>query len=162
MGLFTWLGLGATGKALEIGDPAPEVTGQDEEGASIRLADFYGDGFTLIYFFPKADTPGCTAQACSLRDDFENLTAHHVRVVGISADSADVLRRFKKRHNLPFPLMTDEDRRVAQAFGVPTILGMTSRQSFIIKDGKLVWRDLHASTRWQSRDVLSAVKKLEG
>lgn len=161
MGLFTWLGLGASGKTLELGDPAPDATARDESGQPVRMADFYGDGLTLIYFFPKANTPGCTAQACSLRDEFKELQARHVQVLGVSADSPEVLCRFRKKHDLPFPLLADEDQRLSQAFGVPTILGMTHRQSFLIKERKLVWRDLHASTRWQARDVLKALDLID-
>ncbi len=161
MGFFTWLGLGTAGKPLEVGDPAPDVTALDEEGNEVRLADFYHDGFTLIYFFPKADTPGCTAQACSLRDEFEELTTHKVTVLGASADSAISRKRFRKKHRLPFKLLADGERRLSQAFGVPTILGMTHRQTFLIKDRKIVWRDLRASTRWQARDVLTVLNSLE-
>jgi peroxiredoxin Q/BCP len=160
MGFLTWLGLANSAKPLEIGDPAPDLVANDESGHQIRLADFYHDGYTLIYFFPKADTPGCTAQACSLRDDHENLTKLHVHVVGVSADSPGALRRFKAKHHLPFVLLSDEDRRLSQAFGVPTILGMTHRQTFLIHAAKLVWRDLRASTKWQARDVLEALRRL--
>jgi thioredoxin-dependent peroxiredoxin len=162
MGLLTWLGLATSAKPLEIGDPAPDLSAHDETGHEIHLADFYHQGYTLIYFFPKADTPGCTAQACSLRDDYESLTQLHVRVLGVSADSAATLRRFKARHHLPFVLLPDEDRRLSQAFGVPTILGMTHRQTFLIHGGRLVWRDLRASTKWQAQDVLKAVRELSG
>ena len=157
MGLLTWLGLATAAKPLEIGDPAPDLIAQDEAGHEVRLADFYHEGYTLIYFFPKADTPACTAQACNLRDDFEQLTRLNVRVLGVSADSPATLRRFKAKHSLPFVLLSDSDRRLALAFGVPTILGMTHRQSFLIHGGKLVWRDLKASTKWQAEDVLKAV-----
>ena len=162
MGFLNWLGLLSPGRQLEIGDPAPEVEGVDEEGNPIRLNDYCRESFTLVYFFPKADTPGCTAQACALRDEFSELSARHVRVVGISADSAEALRKFKAKHHLPFPLMMDEGQKMSLAFGVPTILGMTHRQSFLLRDGRLVWRDLHASTRWQARDVLQAVDSLGG
>jgi peroxiredoxin Q/BCP len=161
MGLLTWLGLATASKPLQIGDPAPELTGHDETGREVRLADFYHEGYTLIYFFPKADTPGCTAQACNLRDDFDNLTQLNIRVFGISADSPGVLRRFKAKHHLPFVLLSDEDRRLALAFGVGTILGMTHRQSFLIHGGRLVWRDLRASTKWQAQDVLNALGDLQ-
>lgn len=160
MSFFSWLGVANNGRSLEIGDPTPDVVGQDEAGNSIRLADYSREGHTLIYFFPKADTPGCTEQACALRDEYGELTARRVRVLGVSADSAAKLRRFKAKHHLPFPLLMDEHQQLSQAFGVPTILGMTHRQSFLIKEGKLVWRDLRASTRWQARDVIQAIDKL--
>ena len=81
---------------------------------------------------------------------------------GVSADSAATLQRFKTKHQLPFQLLPDDQRTIAQAFGVPTILGMTHRQSFLIKAGRLVWRDLRAATHWQARDVLAAIKTLRG
>jgi peroxiredoxin Q/BCP len=160
MGLFNWLGSGTVGEPLEVGQAAPDVIGNDESGNPVRFADFYHDGYTLIYFFPKADTPGCTAQACSLRDEFEELRVLGVRIFGVSADSAISQKRFKDKHQLPFPLVNDDQRRLSQAFGVPTILGMTHRQTFLVKEGKIVWRDLRASTRWQARDVIDAVKSL--
>jgi peroxiredoxin Q/BCP len=123
------------------------------------LADFYGEGFTLVYFYPKADTPGCTAQACSIRDDFAGLQARGVRVVGVSSDGPEAQLRFKEKYRLPFPLLADTDHAVAKAFGVRLMLGMTHRQSFLIKAGRIVWRDLSASTRDQARDVLSALEK---
>ena len=160
MSLFSWLGITANGKPLDVGDAAPDAVSRDEQGHEVRLADFYGDGFTFVYFYPKADTPGCTAQACSLRDDFVALSDHGVRVIGVSSDRPDSQRQFKEKHKLPFTLLADHDHLVAQAFGVPLMLGMTRRQSFLIKNGRIVWRDLHASTREQAKDILSAVETL--
>ena len=159
MNFLDWLGVTACGKPLEVGDAAPDVVSRDERGNDVRLADLYGDGFTLVYFYPKADTPGCTAQACSLRDDFEALQARGVRIVGVSADGPEAQHRFAEKYRLPFVLLADRERAVAKAFGVPLMLGMTRRQSFLIKDGRVVWRDLSASTRDQARDVLNAVEK---
>jgi peroxiredoxin Q/BCP len=160
MGLLQWLGLANNGTPLELGDPAPDAIAPDETGKPVHVADFYHDGFTLIYFYPRADTPGCTAQACSLRDEFHELRAQGVCVLGVSADSPETQRNFKEKHRLPFTLISDVDRKVAEAFAVPTVLGMTHRQSFLIKDRKVVWRDLRASTKWQARDVLEALKAL--
>jgi peroxiredoxin Q/BCP len=161
MNLLEWLGVTNAGQPLEVGDAAPNAASRDEQGNTVRLADFYGDGFTLVYFYPKADTPGCTAQACSLRDDFAELQGRGVRVIGVSADGAQAQLRFKEKHRLPFTLFADRDRVVAKAFGVPLMLGMTRRQSFLIKDGRIVWRDLGASTRDQARDVLNILEQLE-
>jgi peroxiredoxin Q/BCP len=161
MGLMHWFGLATSGKPLELGDPAPDLVAKDEENQPVRLADFYHVGYTLIFFFPKADTPGCTAQACSLRDEYEELTARQVRVLGVSADSAIPRKRFREKHRLPFKLLSDDKRTLSEAFGVPTMLGMTHRQSFLIKGGKVVWRDLRAATRWQARDVLTALQALD-
>jgi len=154
MNFLDWLGLTTSRKPLAVGDAAPDVLTHDEQGNQVRLADLYGDGFTLIYFYPKADTPGCTAQACSLRDDFAALQARGVQVIGVSADGPEAQLRFKEKYHLPFMLLADRERAVAQAFGVPLILGMTHRQSFLIKEGRVVWRDLRASTKEQARDLL--------
>jgi peroxiredoxin Q/BCP len=160
MNFLAWLGLTNAGHPLVVGEPAPDVASRDEQGKEVRLCDFYSDGFTLVYFYPKADTPGCTSQACSLRDDFEQLQSRGVRVVGVSTDVPEAQLRFKQRYRLPFVLLADQDRTVAQAFGVPLMLGMTRRQSFLIKNGRIVWRDLGASTKDQARDVLQALEKL--
>jgi peroxiredoxin Q/BCP len=156
MHFLDWLGLTNSRKPLEIGEPAPDAVAPDQNGRVIHLREIYGEGFTLIYFYPKADTPGCTAQACSLRDDFAGLQARGVRVIGVSSDSPESQARFKAKYRLPFTLLADTEHAVAEAFGVRLLLGMTHRQSFLIKDGRVVWRDLSASTREQARDVLTA------
>jgi len=157
-----WLGLTNSHPARDVGDVAPDVPSRDQDGQPVRLADFYGDGFTLVYFYPKADTPGCTAQACSLRDDLAELQKRGVRVIGVSSDNPAAQRRFAQKYGLPFTLLADEDHAVANAFGVRMLLGMTHRQAFLIKDRRVVWRDLHASTREQARDVLGVLEKLRG
>jgi len=161
MNFLDWLGVTNSGKPLGVGDAAPDAVSRDEQGNEVRLADFYGDGFTLVYFYPKADTPGCTAQACSLRDDFTELQERGVRVVDVSADGPEAQLRFKEKYRLPFVLLADRARVVAKAFGVPLMLGMTHRQSFLIHGGRIVWRDLSASTRAQAQDILHALEKLK-
>jgi len=160
MGLLDWLGLSTPGKPLDVGDVAPDAESQDEHGHVVRLTDFYGDGYTLVYFYPKADTPGCTMQACNLRDGFDELKTRGVKIVGVSADGPKSQLRFKEKYHLPFVLLADQERAVLRAFGVPTLLGMANRQSFLIKEGKIIWRDLKASTRWQAQDVLKVVETL--
>jgi peroxiredoxin Q/BCP len=160
MNFLDWLGITAERKPLEVGDAVPEVVSHNELGTEVRLLDLCGTGLALVYFYPKADTPGCTAQACSLRDDFEELQAQGVRIIGVSTDKPAAQLLFKKRYRLPFSLLADSDRAVARAFGVPLMLGMTRRQTFLIRNGRVVWRDLHASTNAQARDVLQALEKL--
>jgi len=161
MGFLDWLGLTASRKPLDVGDPAPDAPARDEQGSPVQMADFYGDGYTLVYFYPKADTPGCTMQACNLRDGFDELQARNVKIVGVSADAPQSQLSFKEKYHLPFPLLSDEERQVANAYGVPFLLGMTHRQSFLIRDRKVAWRDLKASTRWQAQDVLKVVESLK-
>jgi peroxiredoxin Q/BCP len=150
-----WLGLTKAHASANVGEAAPDAASRDQDGKPVRLAELYGDGFALVYFYPKADTPGCTAQACSLRDGFAELLDCGVRVIGVSSDSAAAQKRFAEKFRLPFTLLADEDHTVANAFGVRLMLGMTQRQSFLIKEGRIVWRDLSASTREQARDVLA-------
>jgi peroxiredoxin Q/BCP len=158
MSFLDWLGVTVAAKSPEVGDAAPEIVSRDELGREVSLADLYREGIVLVYFYPKADTPGCTVEACSLRDDFAALTDRGVRIVGVSADGPVAQMRFKEKHQLPFTLLADHDRIVARAFGVRLILGMPHRQSFLIKGGRVVWRDLHASTGDQARDVLKALE----
>jgi peroxiredoxin Q/BCP len=116
----------------------------------------------VVYFYPKADTPGCTKQACSLRDAFATLTEKGVTVYGVSHDGVAAQKDFHKKYKLPFDLLADEKKELSKAFGVPSNqLGMASRQAFLIKDGKIVWRDLKASTDKQADDVLAALAGLK-
>jgi peroxiredoxin Q/BCP len=111
----------------------------------------------LVYFYPKADTPGCTKQACSLRDSFAVLTEKKVQVFGASLDDAAAQKAFQQKYKLPFTLLADKGGKVADAFGVPHSMGFAKRQAFLFKDGKLVWRDLSASTDQQAADVLKEI-----
>ena len=104
-------------KRLVSGDPAPLFTLQDDQGNSVSSADFSGKK-TLIYFYPKALTPGCTTQACALRDAKSELEALNTFVYGISPDPVDKLTRFVDKKALNFPLLSDQDHAIAEAFGV--------------------------------------------
>jgi peroxiredoxin Q/BCP len=148
---------------LAVGDAAPAISATTETGATLNLADVYSKGFTLVYFYPKADTSGCTAQGCSLRDAYTELSHHGVTVIGVSTDDAEAQRKFKEKNNFPFTLLADTDKKVMKAFGQDgNLLGMASRQAFLIdKNGKIVWRDLKASTKQQAVDVLAALKQFE-
>ncbi|QQR72181.1 MAG: peroxiredoxin [Holophagales bacterium] len=145
---------------LDLGASLPDVTAPDQDGKAIQLAEAAGKGFTLVYFYPKADTPGCTKQACSLRDAYAQLGEKGVRVFGVSTDDVAAQKAFQLKYKLPFELLADSDKKVTAAFGVPTTAGYAKRQAFLFKDGKLVWRDLAASTEKQAADVLEAIKTL--
>ena len=150
---------------LKVGDAAPAVTGVTETGDKLNFAEVYPKGYTLVYFYPKADTGGCTKQGCSLRDAYGDLTKQGVSVIGVSHDSPAAQKAFKDKNSFPFPLIADQDEAVSKAFGVPNIpaTGMASRQAYLInKDGKIVWCDYKAKTDKQAEDVLAALKKLGG
>ncbi len=102
---------------LKIGDKAPEFKALDEQGNTIQLQDYKGKKLVL-FFYPKASTPGCTAEACDLRDNYQTFLAKGYAVLGVSADSAKRQQNFINKHELPFPLLADEDKAVIEAFGV--------------------------------------------
>ncbi len=102
---------------MNIGDKAPELLGVDQDGKEVRLSDFAGHDLVL-YFYPKDNTPGCTAEACSLRDNIDELRDRGYTVVGVSSDSEASHRRFIDKHSLPFILIADTDHRLQEAMGV--------------------------------------------
>ncbi|MEY4245567.1 MAG: hypothetical protein RLZZ245_3152, partial [Verrucomicrobiota bacterium] len=120
----------------------------------VKLAEVGAAGYLLVYFYPKADTPGCTKQACSLRDSYVALTERGVKIYGVSMDKVKSQKAFKDKYKLPFDLLADADGTVVDAFGVPKTMGFSKRQAFLFKDGKLVWSDMSASTEEQAADVL--------
>ena len=157
--LLTWLGLKAGAAPLELGARIPDVTGVNQDGKAVAFKEVAAKGCVLVYFYPKADTPGCTAQACSLRDAYVELQQKGVRVLGVSADKPEAQRQFQEKYHLPFELIADAGGKVIDAFGVPRIplVGFATRQAFLFRDGVLVWRDLKASTKEQAADVLKVL-----
>ena len=102
--------------ALQIGDKAPSVLGVNQDGTEIKLADFAGKK-VVLYFYPKDNTPGCTAEACSLRDGYDNLRKAGYEVIGVSADNAASHQKFIAKQNLQFNLIADTDKKISDAFG---------------------------------------------
>lgn len=112
---------------LQIGDIAPDFLGIDEQGRVIRVADYSGKRL-VVYFYPKDSTPGCTAEACSLRDGLDDLVDAGYAVVGISADSVASHLRFKEKQQLNFPLIADVEKKTIQAFGAWGLKKMAGRE----------------------------------
>lgn len=104
-------------KTLQAGDKAPDFKVNDQDGNSISSADYKGKKW-VVFFYPKADTPGCTAEACNLRDNYSELQKQGFELLGVSADSEKRQNKFKEKYNLPFPLLADENKEVINAFGV--------------------------------------------
>ena len=123
---------------MKIGDRAPEVLGKDEQGREIRLSDYKGRKLVL-YFYPKDNTSGCTSEACSLRDRYEELQGAGYEVVGVSKDSAASHQKFKEKHSLPFPLIADVDKTLMEAMGAwgEKTMG-TIRTTFIINEEGII------------------------
>ncbi|GAB3171424.1 thioredoxin-dependent thiol peroxidase [Telluribacter humicola] len=103
--------------ALQQGDPAPAFEAKDQNGNNVKLSDFAGKKIVL-YFYPKDDTPGCTAQACSLRDNYEAMLSRGYAVLGVSVDDEKSHRKFADKYNLPFPLLADTDHKLVEDYGV--------------------------------------------
>lgn len=153
-GVFT---ANAAAEPLAEGAALPTVSQKNQDDVSVKLSEVGAKGYLLVYFYPKADTPGCTKQACSLRDSYAALTEKGVKILGVSLDSVKAQKAFKEKYKLPFDLLADEDAAVVTAFGVPKTMGFAKRQAFLFKDGKLVWRDLSVSTEQQAADVLKVI-----
>jgi peroxiredoxin Q/BCP len=169
--LFTLLALaalsitqctGSEGKMVTPPYDAPATDGIDQDGKAVNFSEVYkANEFVVVYFYPKADTPGCTKQGCSLRDAHADLTKLGVKVIGVSHDAVDAQKKFADKFHFPFTLIADTDAKVIKAFNVSQMmLGMASRQCFLIQKGKVVWHDPKASTATQADDLLAVLKTL--
>lgn len=131
---------------MNIGDQAPDLLGLDEQGNELRLSQFRGQR-VVLYFYPKDNTPGCTAEACSFRDHEAELAAAGYAVVGVSADSAQSHVRFRERHGLPFHLVADTERQLIEAFGAwgekkmcgRTYMGILRTTFVIDEEGRIAY-----------------------
>jgi thioredoxin-dependent peroxiredoxin len=158
MSLFTRV----SAEPLKVGDPAPAVSAVTDTGATLAFADVYGkQPYTLVYFYPKADTPGCTKQGCSLRDGYEALSKKGVAIIGVSHDDVAAQKAFKEKYHLPFTLIADTDSTVIKAFGVPNIplTSLAHRSAYLIKDGKIIYTDYKGTTEKQADAILEELNK---
>lgn len=126
--------------SIKVGGKAPAIKGIDQNGETIQLSDFKGQK-VVLYFYPKDDTPGCTAQACNLRDNYKKLLKKGVQVLGVSVDPIKAHQKFIKKYDLPFSLISDEDKKIVTKYGLwgekkfmgRTYMG-TTRTTFLIDD----------------------------
>lgn len=127
---------------LELGTPIPNLQLPDASGQRIRLHDLVGEKILVLYFYPKDDTPGCTAQACAFRDDYQAFVEAGAEVVGISQDSEASHQAFAAKHGLPFRLLSDPEGEAQRAFGVKKTLGiLPGRVTFVVgRDGRILDR----------------------
>ena len=144
------------GESLKVGDEAPVVSAITDSGETLNLGDLYKDHtYTVVFFYPKALTGGCTKQGCSLRDANAELARKGVAIVGVSTDSVEKQKEFKETNNFPFPLIADTNKKVVKAFGQPGLV-MASRECYVIKDGKIVYKDTGV-TEQQGENVLAFI-----
>lgn len=125
---------------LKVGDKVPNFEALDEQGNRINLKDYKGKKL-IVFFYPRASTPGCTAEACNLRDNYDVLKEKGYELLGVSADSAKKQSNFKNKHDFPFPLLADEDKTVINTFGVwwrkslwvRNLMAFTEKRSLLMK-----------------------------
>jgi peroxiredoxin Q/BCP len=129
---------------LQKGDNAPQFSAKDQDGTLHSLSDYKGKKL-VVFFYPKANTPGCTAEACNLRDNFERFQSQNYSILGVSADNAKSQANFKNKYKFPFPLLADDDKSVIEAFGVwgpKKFLGRTydgiHRVTFVIDEQGII------------------------
>jgi peroxiredoxin Q/BCP len=147
---------------LKVGDKAPDFSLMDEHGRPVSLKDFLGKKPVVLYFYPKDFTSGCTAEACSFRDDYKTYEEKGAVVIGVSLDSVESHKRFSEKHNLPFPLLSDNRKMVAKAYGVLGVGGfLAKRVTFIIdKEGKIAAIFPKVDVKRHSQEVLKALGTL--
>ena len=120
-------------RGVQVGDTAPDFTLPSQSGEQVRLQDRLGERIVVLYFYPKDNTSGCTAEACAFRDSHEVFTEAGAEVIGVSSDSAERHAAFAGKHNLPFTLLSDQGGRVRKQYGVPAVLGLLpGRVTYVI------------------------------
>jgi len=129
---------------LKIGDKAPDFEGKNQNNESVKLSSFIGEK-VVLYFYPRDNTPGCTAQACNLKDNFSELSSKGYKIIGVSSDSIKSHKKFEEKHALPFDLISDEDKAIHKSYGTWIEKSMygrkymgTARWSFIIDENGII------------------------
>lgn len=148
---------------LKEGDPAPAFTASDQDGKQVSLTDFTGKK-VILYFYPKDNTPGCTAEACNFRDHYESLTADGFEVIGISVDGEKSHQKFIDKYNLPFTLLVDEDKKIVNDYQVWIEKNMygrkymgTARKTFIIDENGNIEHIIHKVDTKNSVDQIRKI-----
>ena len=129
---------------LKIGDKAPDFEGKNQNNESVKLSNFIGEK-VVLYFYPRDNTPGCTAQACNLKDNFNELSRKGYKIIGVSSDSIKSHKKFEEKYSLPFDLISDEDKAIHKSYGTWIEISMygriymgTARWTFIIDENGII------------------------
>ncbi len=142
----------------DAGQTAPVFSGTTQTGETVSLTDFRGQPVAL-YFYPKDDTPGCTKEACSLRDGYDQLQDTGIQVIGVSADDADSHEAFTDKYDLPFPLIADPDKKIIEQYGVEGRFGNAKRVTFLIDDDGVIQHVItDVDTEDHAEQVLTTLK----
>jgi thioredoxin-dependent peroxiredoxin len=151
-------------EGIRVGDKAPDFTLPAQTGEAVRLQDRLGERVVVLYFYPKDDTRGCTAEACAFRDSHEVFTDAGAEVIGVSSDSADKHAAFASKYELPFTLLSDQGGKVRKLYGVPTVLGVIpGRVTYVIDRQGTVRQVFNSMTNTSKHvnDALEMVKQLQ-
>lgn len=149
--------------SLDVGKPIPTVELKNQNGDLIKIAENKGKTWTILYFYPKAETPGCTKQACAFRDAVKVIEALNAKVYGVSTDSVKALADFKEHHKLNFELLSDEDGKVSESFGAKMPLVTVSKRYTYLIDPNLVLRHVEydVDPALDAQKVADVLKKLQ-
>ena len=151
-------------RGVQVGDTAPDFTLPSQSGDRVRLRDRLGERVVVLYFYPKDNTSGCTAEACAFRDSHEVFTEAGAEVIGVSSDSAERHAAFAGKHNLPFTLLSDQGGRVRKQYGVPAVLGLLpGRVTYVIDRQGTVRHVFNSMTNINQHvgDALEVVRQLQ-
>jgi peroxiredoxin Q/BCP len=163
MGLLDLFGGGDGG--VQVGQEAPDFALPDRDGRMVRLSEFRGRKPVVLYFYPKDDTPGCTKEACTFRDQYEDFVQAGAEVIGVSSDDEAAHRKFAEKYRLPFTLLADHHAKVRKLYKVPTTLGLLPGRVTYVIDTQGVVRHVFNSQMQATQHVaeaLGALKRLGG
>ena len=146
---------------VDVGSKAPDFTLPSQSGQMLSLNDFIGERPVVLFFYPKDDTPGCTKQACVFRDNYDVFKERDAEVIGISSDSVELHRGFAAKHDLPYTLLSDEDKKVRKLYGVPNTLGLFPGRVTYIIDREGIVRHVFSSQLGVEKHVEEAIKALQ-
>jgi peroxiredoxin Q/BCP len=143
--------------AIGVGDKAPDFQLTDQAGRKVSLADFRGKKAVVLYFYPKDETPGCTKEACSFRDSYEDFVRAGAEVIGVSGDSVDKHKSFAEHHRLPFTLLADDGNKLRKAYGVPATMWILPGRVTYVIDRQGVVRHVFDSQLQATRHIDEAL-----
>ena len=148
---------------VKVGDRAPAFTLLDQSGSAVNLVDLLGQKAIVLYFYPKDDTPGCTAESCAFRDSYEVFQQEGAEVIGVSADTAASHQQFAAKHQLPFILLSDKDNQVRKLYGVPaTLFVLPGRVTYVIDKQGIVQHIFDSPLNFNAhvQEALQALRRL--
>jgi peroxiredoxin Q/BCP len=150
--------------SLRVGDRAPDFTLPDQSGTPVALSGYLGRKVVVLYFYPKDNTRGCTAEACGFRDGYESFTDAGAEVIGVSSDSVESHEKFAGRHELPFVLLSDDDKSVRKQYGASTLGVIPGRITFVIDQEGVIRHAFSSMTNIDGHidEALAVVKGLQG